>query len=501
MKNKRNFKYGLNSAVIIIGTIIAVILLNSILISFDDKISLEVDLTKDEIYRLSDDTKNVIEKIDKETKIVLLYDSRYEEEETYKEKIEEEMALISSVVDKYIEENDNITYEELDYYKNPAVFMEENSVYTDIILDINAKGVSPMLSMAFVQEDRYEVADYSTYYEQVFNEESEEIENESNLENVITNKLSSLISGGAERFSKILYTTGHGEINVSNDMKTLLAQHSYATENINLLGKNIPVNEKVLLIINSPTSDFSDGEIQKVDDFLKAGGNVQVYFNPSRSNVELPKLESYLSNSWGIVRKHDIISDMPNKIESSSDGYVVAAGEFAEHDIVKDFSDLRVKYTSANPLEIKDDKQMSIVVDEVLITSDEAVLKTVETASEPVAPGDVKGKYNVILTSTQDHYDIYNKKTTGKVLVCGSSYTLDYFVHHADCSNKTMLINSFNWMSGNTTEINIESKELPEGGLVITNASKWGWFSVLVVVLPVAVLAAGFFVFIKRRYK
>jgi len=68
MKNRKKLKYSLNSSVVIIGAILVTILVNSILVAFDNKISLEIDFTKDEIYRLTDETKDVIEKIDKDTK-------------------------------------------------------------------------------------------------------------------------------------------------------------------------------------------------------------------------------------------------------------------------------------------------------------------------------------------------------------------------------------------------------------------------------------------------
>ena len=499
MKNKRILKYGLNSAVIIIGTIIAIILLNSILISFDDKMSLEVDLTKDEIYRLSDETKEVIEKIDKETKIVLFYDGSYETNATYKDQMEKDMNLIRSVVEKYTEENNKIKFETLDYYKNPTVILE-NPIYSNVVFDIHSRGLNPMLSMAFVQGEEYEIADYSTYYEQVYNEESKEIESQSNLENVLTNKLRSL-SGESEGFTKVLLTNGHGEKN-TEQMLTLLSKYNYEWGNIDLISEDIPKDEKVLLIIDSPSNDFTESEILKLDDFLKFGGNAQIYFNPLTSNNELSRLESYLADTWGIIRNHGVTTDTPNNIGASKEnGYVMAIGEYAEHDIVKGFSDARVMYTSSNPLQIKNDKEGSITVEPVLTTSENAVLKTVETATEPANAGDAKGKYNIILTSTKNHYDIYNNMTTGKVLVCGSSYAMDVLSSEKDCLNEDLLINSFNWMSGNGTDIDVGTKELPEGGLVITNASKWGWFSVLVVIIPVAVLAAGFVMFIKRRYK
>ena len=495
--NNKKIKYGLNSAIVIIGAIIAVILLNSILISFDDRMSLEVDLTGNEIYVLSDKTEKVLDGIDKETKVVLLYDSQVESSAEYKEKAEKDMNIIRSVMEKYTEANPNVKFEVLDYYKNPSVILED-PVYSNIVTDIYSRGINPVFSMAFIQGDKYEFAEYTSYYEEVFNEESGEIENHSKLEHVITNKLRVLTSND-ERFSKVLFTIGHGEKN-TQEMRDILTGYSFNPGEINLISDTIPTDEKVLLIIDTPSSDFTDGEIAKLDDFLKFGGNAQVYFNPLASNEQLPKLESYLKDSWGIIRNHGVTSDTPNNI-GESEGYMVAVGEYADHSIVSGLTDSRIMYTSANPLEIKSDKEAAINVETVLTTSSDAVLKTPETALEPVDSSDKKGKYNIILTSTKDHYDVYNEKTTGRVLVCGSSYAMDYLSSQSECLNKEMLINSFNWMCGNAEDLEIGTKELPEGDLVITNASKWGWFTVLVIVIPLVVLAAGVVVFVKRRYK
>ena len=459
--------------------------------------SLEVDLTGNEIYVLSDKTEEVLKGIDKETKVVLLYDSQVESNAEYKEKAEKDMNIIRSVMEKYTEANPNVKFEVLDYYKNPSVILE-NPVYSNIVTDIYSRGMNPVFSMAFIQGDKYEFAEYTSYYEEVFNEESGEIENHSKLEHVVTNKLRTL-TGNSERFTKVLFTVGHGEKN-TKEIRDILTGYSFNPGEINLLSEDIPKDEKVLIVIDTPSSDFTDSEISKLDEFLKFGGSAQVYFNPMASNEQLPKLESYLKDSWGIVRNHGVTSDTPNNI-GESEGYMVAVGEYADHGIVNGLTDSRIMYTSANPLEIKSDKEVAINVETVLTTSADSVLKTPETATEPANSSDAKGKYNIILTSTKDHYDVYNNKTTGRVLVCGSSYAMDYLPSQSECLNKEMLINSLNWMCGNAVDLEIGTKELPEGDLVITNASKWSWFTVLVVVIPLVILAAGFATFIRRRYK
>jgi len=503
MKNAKRTKYSINASIIVVGAIIAVVLLNSLLIAFDSRMSLEIDLTKDEIYKLSDESKDVLKNIDKDTKIVLFYDSRYENEEQYKDIAQEDMTIISSVVKKYTEENKNITFETLDYYKNASVIFE-NELYAQVVNAINSMGVSPMFSMALIQGDKYEIADYSTYYTQVYNKELKQIENESNIENVITNKLASL-NDDKTKFSQILYTQGHGEkVNVT--ISSFLQRNSYSAGYINLAESDIP-DENPLLIIDSPVSDFTSEEIEKLDAFLKKGGSLQVYFNPLLSNDELPKLEAYLADEWGIIRNHGVINDVGSAVESNEETTetygVLAIGRLASHDVVNNISDagLRVMYTSSNALEVRPDTEGALKIEEVITTSGDAVLKTVETAKEPAAADDKKGKFNVMLTATKDNYTIDDQKFTGKVLVCGSSYTMDLLPLQANCANGEVLMNSFEWMNGSVTGINVSSKALPAGALVVTNTARWICFGILVVAIPVVVLAIGIVVFTKRRYK
>lgn len=505
MKSNKKIKYSINSSVIIIGAIIAAVLLNSILIAFDDKMSLEIDLTQDEIYKLSDETKELVENIDEEVKIGILYDGRASDE------TDEHIIRMVSIIEKYIEENENIKYQLIDYYNDPTPLMNDYPVKAleDLTAQIYNKsqeqGVSPSLShsMIFVSGDRYEVADSMSYYVKSYEKATDSIVYKSAIENVITNKLAALTVGG-EKISNILFTQGHGE-KIEAKIGDLFAHYGYGSLYIDLVKDEIPKEEKNLIVIDSPLTDFTDGEIQKIDDFLDAGGNLQVYFNPLHSNVELPKLEGYLKE-WGIVRNHGVIYDNANikegEEEQSNYGYV-AYGELTNHEILESIADskLRVKYGCANPVEIKSDVELSIEVAPVLTTSNDAVLKTVETLKNPVSAGDVKNKYIIALTSKKTQITEDGQEITGKVLVSGSNYAYDTFPLETDCANDALVINSLNWMSGSTATISVEAKDIPQGGLAIENASKWVWFSVLVVVIPVLVLGIGVFVFIKRRYK
>lgn len=496
--NTKKLKYGINSTVIVIGAIIAVILLNSILVAFDDKISLEIDLTQDEIYKLSDSTKDVLKDVTKDTKIGILYDGSEVGEN------DEFLTVMKGIVDKYKDENDKIRYELVDYYNDPTPLLK-GEYPVNALSEMNSKRVPLQYSMIIVQGDDYQYANPELYLEQSYDKEQKKIENKVAVEKILTNKLA-LLSGSVEKFSHILYTDGHGE-NVNVTIGVLLAKYDYTPSRIKLEDLNLVENDNPLLIIDSPKADFTAEEIELLDNFLKNGGNAQVYFNPLLSNEELPRLESYLKDEWGIIRNHGVIYDNTKAIALEDDKKEVygtmAAGEYTDHDILKDVkqSGIKVMYSAANALEVKADKGMEVQISSVLKTSGGALLKSLETAFNPESSDGTAGEYDIILTSVWSDMKENGEEITGKVLVSGSSYALDTLPLQSDCANEELLINSFDWMSGNTQGINVEVKKMPQGGLLIENAPKWTWFAALVVIIPLLTLAAGIFVFTKRRYK
>ncbi len=477
MKNTKKLKYSINSSVVIIGAIIITFLVNAILVAFDNKISLDIDLTKNELYKLTDETKEVISQIDEETKIVVLYNGQQSEI----------MTILTTILNKYSEENENIVAEVLDYYNDPMALTS----YVNAIKELSY----PDYSMIFVQGDKYDTAEVSSYVTS---------SGYSNIENVITNKLATFVDGF--KISEILMTEGHGE-KANAGFSAVLSMYNYQMSNINLLTEDLPESDKALVIINAPTADFSAEEIEKLDKFLDHGGNVQVYFDPMVSNEEHPRLESYLAENWSIVRNHGVIVDNDKKIEVSESVAdlcgIVSMAELADSSIVAPIKNSKknIVYSAANALEIAADTQTNVDIETVLVTSDDAVLRDISSINDPVAGGVMKSKYNIMLTSTRQNYTLDEQIYTGRVAVCGSSYMMDTLIGDSRYANEDLLINSINWMRGSEAGITVRAKEIPEGGLSVSTSQFWGWFICLVAVIPVLLLGFGIFVFIRRRYK
>ncbi len=477
MKNNRKLKYSINSSVIIVGAIIAAVLLNMILVAFDSKIPLKINLIRDDIYQLTDESKEIVDKIDSETEIVILYDGN----ET------EDMTLLKNIVKKYTERNDKISLKTLDFINNPM----ELSSYSEVIKSIS----NPNYAMIFVQDEKYEVSEASSYIS---------VNEKSVIERVITNKLATFVDGF--KISSIILTEGHGE-KASVGFTSVLEMYNYKADTINLLKEDLPEDIKSLLVVNAPVSDFSKEEIDKIDEYLEKGGNVQIYFDPIVSNDELKNLEVYLNDKWFIKRNHGVIVDMPNKLNSADESTglygILSIAEFTDNGIVSPIKSSKrdILYSATNPIEITADKSTLIKTEPVLITSDNAYLKTLDTLSESQTADDAKGEYNIIVSSSRDTYSITGDRIAGKLLVSGSSYTMDTLIGDARYANEDLLINSINWMRGSEAGVTVREKDLPEGTLTVPVSHFWPWFITLAIALPVGIFVAGFVIWAKRRYK
>lgn len=480
MKNTKKMKYAINSSVVIIGAVIITILLNAILVSFDSKIPLEISLNKDEIFSLTDESKEIADQIDEDTQIVILYDGTSVSNQ--------QMTLLTNIIDQYVHRNEKISYKTIDYYTNP---MELVMSYPEAVNSLS----DPRYAMIFVQGDKYDVAEASSYISN---------SGKSNIERIITNKLATFVDGF--RFSEVVLTTGHGE-KLNEVFDSVLKMYDYKTKTVDLLQGELPEGKESLVIINAPAGDFSAEEIEKLDKYLDRGGNVHIYFNPLLSNDTLTRLESYLAEEWSIIRNHKVAVDMDNKLESgeqTTEVYgIMSVAELADNEIVAPIQSSRrsVLYSAANPLEIAADKSSSIEIEPVLTTSHQAYLKDVESMHESKKGDDASGKYNLLVTASKDNYTLDEEIFTGKLLVSGSSYAMDTLIGDSRYANEDLLMNSISWMRGSEAGITVREKDLPTGSLTVPGNHYWPWFIALVVVIPVLILAGGIVIFAKRRYK
>ena len=144
----------------------------------------------------------------------------------------------------------------------------------------------------------------------------------------------------SDEHKKACFTQKHGEI-ADIALSNLLACAGYFVEFVDLKAEKTVPEGTDLLVISNPVSDFErgapgagvDSEIEKIENYLKSGGNVFVSIDPYVKKLNV--LESFLSE-WGIDFSttntqrgeiKNILKDSYNAI--TTDGFTVIA-EYAD---------------------------------------------------------------------------------------------------------------------------------------------------------------------------
>lgn len=135
---------------------------------------------------------------------------------------------------------------------------------------------------------------------------------------------------GRRRPPRLLFTEGHGEWSLTDDMPTfdaMLRQLALVPRQ----GPLTPESEADLIVIAGPTQDFSAAEIEMLDAHLERGGNLLVFLDPPtaasfRAQGDFPQvsepagLVAWLEARWGVSLPAAAVVDDDPQLESAGLG-------------------------------------------------------------------------------------------------------------------------------------------------------------------------------------
>ena len=293
MKNSafssRKLKYGSLSVAMTCVIIAAVVLFNGVFKLLADKYLWYTDLTRDEIYTLSDVAVEAVANIDKDVHILFCDDPDNLENDYYSK-------MIYKTALGLAEQNDYIHVETVNIWREPSAVNKfktnsKDSIYsTDVIVYSGTEFRVYKLRAMFVFNDSSSDTPWAYQGEK---------------------KLVSGILAVTQAESPVAcITINHGEpfmtstaLQETQYIIGLLEDGGYKVELIDLAHQEIPEDCR-LMVVYDPQDDFlvADGvstisEIEKLDRFLDGTNALMVFVNPT--TPVLPNLEEYLEE-WGI---------------------------------------------------------------------------------------------------------------------------------------------------------------------------------------------------------
>jgi ABC-2 type transport system permease protein len=466
--HSRKFIGGAYATVISAIVIVVVILINV----FASELDLKIDVSKDGMYTITDVTRDYTKGIKDD---ITLY---------YMVQTGNEDSTFTEVAEKYTGLSSHIKLE----YKDPVLYPNFSKQYVDdavtdnsIIVVNNTNGRTKYIdnSDMLVTE-----VDYTTYSTSVTGLD---------IEGQITSALQYVTT---EDLPVMYMVQGHGETELGTTLAGSLAKVNVTTNTLSTLTTDTIPEDCSILLINGPTTDYSEEEVAMVKDYLTKGGNAIIL-----ADYRAKDLANFngLLNYYGVELVNGIV------IEGDTNYYTgqypnTLVPDLAYQEITDSLSSANVSVVvpTATGIKTMDSVRSTVTVTPLLTTSDSAYSKVdINSTTVDKESSDIDGPFDLGVAITENYNDIETK-----LVVYGSVYLTDEsFVSYPSIGNLDLFLNSVNYTAGKVEALAVRTRSIEQAYLTLNAAQVNFLAPVIVAVIPVIILGIGGFICIRRRKK
>ncbi|NLV49114.1 MAG: GldG family protein [Clostridiales bacterium] len=477
----RKLKYSTIATVFTVLFIAAVVVVNIFIGYLTDRYVLEIDLTSERLFEISEDTKEVIDDLRGPITITVLA-----QETTYKDSTEL-LSNIYEVLQRYQSlSGGKITVRYIDPNLNPAMVDKYNALNdvssNDIIVEspLRFKRLAPT-SLYNYEKDENGV----TYYIGL------------RAEQKLT---SALLFVTSETLDKAMYIRGHGEDYSMDELDSLLTTANYDVDTLILAQAEIP-DDCTLLIISSPTMDYSVSEIDKLAAYLEDGGRLIVSLTPNAVDP-LTNL-SLLFEEYGVKYEDSMILDSSQSL-SGYPMYVVPT--LMRYEGITD--NLNSKNTflvipACKPISLTGTQRPGVVVTPLLTSSATSYAKSFEDVvaiQYDQAESDAVGPFNMAVLAERIFSDKNLNYNRTEILFCSAGMITDSILSAPEFLNATYLTTALNYIVDYSEAVIIPDKEFESTALTLLSWQADLILWLVIIGIPVIVIAVGIIVWVRRRH-
>lgn len=297
----------------------------------------------------------------------------------------------------------------------------------------------------------------------------------------------------------IYFTTGHGENSPQEKYRLLsdvLEAEGWQVGVLNLSEAAIPAGDSVL-VIGGSQRDFSDEELRKLTQYLDGGGKMMLLIEPF---VRLPNINSFLEK-YRIGLGDGIIVDTENKL-LGSDYLAPLISNFAHSPITNSFKSPAIFFT-ARPLLIKAGGSRTDLISFLASSSPASWVRRGEEKSERIdfkEGVDLKGPVPVAIIANVPSGGNSRLGKFGAVACFGDAdFVSNEYIEML--ANKNLFVNTVSWLGMERELVSNRPQKYEFPFHFLTKKQGLWIFWVLVVFLPALPLTIGLCIFIYRRWR
>lgn len=305
----------------------------------------------------------------------------------------------------------------------------------------------------------------------------------------------------------VCFVAGSGEHQIDNtdreglsNFKDLLAKDDYQSQSIDLLQKAEVPETCTAVVVGGPTRNYEQPEVDAIKKYVEQGGRALLMLDPplkiGRSDIASNDALMNVLQSWGVTLDKDLIIDMNPLGQIVGLGHEVAlVTTYESQPIVDGMKGTATGFPLARSMEIRGTDKSSV---QKLFETSGNSLATTNLGSAAVSVSDPKNKKGPLTIGAAGSYMTGKENSQGRFVVVGSSsWAVNGFINFN--GNSDLAMNTINWLSSDEDLISIRPKA-PEDRRITMTRGQLSWVrATSQFLLPMIVVIAGVFVWLKRR--
>lgn len=479
----RKAKHGTVAMAITALVIVMVIVLNIIIGLLVNRFpDLELDLTSNNSFALQDDTIDYVSHLNNDVTVYILMEKdKFESQGTYFVQAQKMLNKMASKSDgkmkiKYVDLTSNPSFTS----NYPNVDWQSSSA-NNIVLVESGKQYKVLT-----------LTDCFEYDEQTYNYYGTYSFTGTKIEQAVVTAILNVTTDDKVVVDMI---KGNNEQDYSS-LKSLLENNAYQVNEVSLATGDFDKDAKVA-IMYAPSVDLDEKIVEKLSTWLSNDGKYgrSLIYVPTADMGEMPNLDDFLKE-WGmsIDRGYVFETDETALVNASSPyAFTVSYGDYYKDNLKN--SKIPVVVSESHAVNITDENTAH------------ALLKTTNKAGVLPIDADKSWDYKDAITGNGENVAAEGvmtneDKKSSKVVVFGSYVMFsDTIMQYNSFNNSAYFMNVINTIADKEdVGITIESKSVDNTELGITDvATQNTMLVVFVIVIPIAILVAGFVFWLRRR--
>jgi ABC-type uncharacterized transport system involved in gliding motility auxiliary subunit len=469
----RKLRFGGYATLLVVVALAIVIVVNVLV----EQIPGKLDLTKNHLYSLSPETFKILDGLSKDITVTMVARAGNED------------PTVREILSKYAARSRYIKLDLKDPEKNPGWEKQYES---------NGQGPAQG-SVVVASGDKYRtIGQYDMYNYDYSNPNQQPTLTSLSVEQRVTSAISYVT---ALKNVTIYVLQGHGEQTLDSlGISSLVGNENYEVKPLTLLTVSaVPADADILLVL-APKTDISSDDDVKIRTYLAGGGRAECIFDLLRSDNALPNLSGILQSYGVAVHSMVVVEGDQNSVAAGNPMYLIP--KLGYNDIVSPLrtANLVILMPFSQSIETLALKKRSLKIEPLLSTSDNSWgkknienIKTLEKEK-----GDPQGPFTLAVAITDPAAD--PSKKDAEIIVVASARFLAQSLSSQVPGNADFFLNTLGWLRGKKDEITVRPKDMLTMRLSISNLQALLLSGLVVIVMPLLVLGAGFTVWIRRRH-